>query len=160
MSFLRRLAIVCLSVIALLHSSHPGLVQAQTRPVNVTGRFTTQQFGGENCPSPVGICSAGTVTGTLNGTVSVVILTAGNALDAQGNPLFTYTATITMATDKGNLSGVVAGQVSTGTGRLISAIRINSGTGDYAGRTGTLIVFGNFNFATGAESDFYTGFLR
>lgn len=159
---LRRLFLALTLVMASAFSiafNNVAPVRADDDRINVSGQFFTQQYGGPGCPSPVGICSSGTSTGKLKGTVNVVILTAGSGVDGSGNPTFVYTASIEIKTKKGNVNGTIAGSVVIATGALRSTITVTNGTGDYEDYTGTINVTGQFNFATGAEVDSYNGVL-
>lgn len=129
------------------------------RITQVQGQFITQAFGGPDCFSPVGTCSRGTVTGNLAGDVLVTITGSeliGPPTAPTGNR---YTADITITTPSGNLYGTINGRVRFSDGALNSVVRFHRGTGDYDGAQGWLFVLGNFNFQTGAERDFYFGYV-
>lgn len=134
-------------------------VAAQNGAVPVNGTFFTQVFFGEGCPSPLGVCSAGTVTGDLTGDVFVTTLTL-DITDTANGQIIRYTTAITITTPDGILSGTSKGIINTNTGRQSATFTLESGTGVYEGYRGVLNVNGTNNAATGQEILDFRGVLQ
>ncbi|GAB5493213.1 MAG: hypothetical protein Phog2KO_34280 [Phototrophicaceae bacterium] len=117
----------------------------------VEGVFTTQAFSGPDCASPVDFCSVGTVTGDISGDVAVELQTAEFTTDENGTPILIYSTNITITSRNGTISGISNGTINLVTSELNAVFELNSGTGYYRNRRGTLTVSGTSNPQTGEE---------
>jgi hypothetical protein len=117
----------------------------------VTAEIVAVQFA-QDCRSPVGLCTAGSIEGNLglNGTTSFVGDSIGAGLDtapdAPATLAFSGIVRITTAKD-GTLTlrdtGVFNTAANTPTGGFFASFdRIESGTGRYAGATGSIFITG------------------
>ncbi len=124
----------------------------------IEGVFTTTIFTDASCTSPVGFCSAGTVTGDIEGDVDVALTTA-TFTEIDGIPTLVYSTNITITTNRGTTSGVSNGTINLITSELNAVFELTEGTGYYTNRQGVLIVSGTSNPATGVEVLPFTGTL-
>ncbi len=138
----------------------PATAVATPPPDPVSGTFEVQSFGGPGCPSPFDLCASGIATGGLAGDVFVVITNAFVTVDGNGIPFSNYTASISIATRRGTINGTITGAINLLTGDLASTVNLTNGDRYFNHRTGSLTVTGFFDFATGAELDFYNGFIQ
>ena len=117
----------------------------------VHAEIVAVQFA-ENCRSPVGLCTAGTIEGNLglNGMTQFIGDSIGadlaTAPDAPSTVAFSGLVHITTAKD-GTLTlrdtGVFNTATGTSTGGFFASFdRIESGTGRYAGATGSIFISG------------------
>ncbi len=155
----RTLGILSLAAVAFAMPFSGDAAHAKEHSKATAGEFHTQVVVGPTCPSPVGVCAAGTATGDLAGDVFVVITSSTPTVDATGNFVSNYTADITITTNKGQVDGKINGTVQLFTGQLNSTISVVGGTNHFHKADGTLSVSGNLNFATGQEKDTYSGEL-
>ena len=125
----------------------------------VRGRFVSHQVAA-GCTSPVGFCTAGSLTGGLHGTYAFVMATAtaSGAAGAPGVTFFTGRSDVSLR-DGSALVGTDTGAVDLapppfGTGKMVSIITINSGTD---GAHGYLQLRGSIDLKTGVVSGFYDG---
>jgi hypothetical protein len=119
------------------------------------GEFTAVRP--EPCPSPVGICTHGTLTGGFPSTYDFVM----DTLVPTGTPgEFVYTghSVITTRTGAqlfGHDSGVLQSQGPVGS--FVTTVHVYDGTRQYAGATGTIVAPGTLEFATGNTVGTYSG---
>ena len=121
----------------------------------VKGNFSSVVVSGPDCPSPVGLCTQGELTGGLKGTfffsASALIPTA----DTPSTGVLLYTGDITIEAKGGTLTCKDAGAFrTTGDGAVSSVCAVVAGTGDYAGAGGTVQYVGNFSAETGGVGDY------
>jgi hypothetical protein len=107
-----------------------------------------------SCPSPVGICTHGQLTGGLTATYDFVA-------DSQTVvfPTASLTGHSTITIDKGGalLLGQDTSTLSLETGAFTTTVHIVGGSHQYKDASGTLVAVGVFDFATGATSGTYSG---
>jgi hypothetical protein len=121
-----------------------------------SGDFTA--VAPDTCPSPVGICTHGTLTGGFPSTYDFVM----DTLVPTGNPgEFTYTghSVITVrggAQLFGHDSGILQIQGPT-TASFVTSVSVADGTRQYAGATGSIVAPGVLDLATGATVGTYSG---
>jgi hypothetical protein len=131
----------------------PGLHQA------VAGAFTSTLETGPDCPSPVGICTLGILTGGLQASYDFTMLTL--VPDAQDSSLLHYTGTSVIRTDNGTeLFGMDSGVMELGAdGRatFTTTVQIVGGTRQYKGAAGEIVASGVLDFTTGLAAGTYTG---
>jgi hypothetical protein len=89
--------------------------------------------------------------GPLNGT------TAGHFVIAGNPPVFAIVGTVVFTTKHGGLTADVAGTFNVVTGAFTASGPVSAGTGRLAGATGTLVLAGVENLATGAFTETITG---
>jgi len=110
------------------------------------------------CPSPVGICTHGTLTGGFPSTYDFV----ADTLVPTGNPgEFAYTGHSTITTPQGaqifgSDSGVLTMRPD-GTAPFVTTVHVVGGTRQYAHGAGQLVAPGVLNLATGATVGTYSG---
>jgi hypothetical protein len=126
----------------------------QGNVLNVSGSLASTQVVGAACPSPIGLCTAGTLTGDLAGDFfytasSVVILSDGVTGVFEG--------TIVLQTQNGTITEHDHTTANLVTGQLVDVITVLSGTQKWSGATGTINLTGSFNFATGVGASTYSG---
>ena len=109
-----------------------------------------------SCPSPVGICTHGTLTGGLAATYDFVADTQTIVF-----PTASLTGHSTITLDKGGavLRGQDTSTLSLVTGAFTTTVHVVDGTHQYKRGSGTLVAVGVFDFATGGTSGSYTGTL-
>ena len=103
----------------------------------------------EGCESPVGLCTAGTITrgGFLDGTTSFTALATAEGAGLPGGiePLSTlsYTGILEVAAAHGTLTLSDVGVLDPETGVFSELDRITDGTGKFEGASGVLFIYGN-----------------
>jgi hypothetical protein len=137
--------------------SAPGGATAGALCRDVEGSYDEHAVLGPSCPSPVGLCIAGTyrgeVKGAFEGRASAVLPTADTA--ATTVQLFTADSTITasVGSRKGRLMIKNAGGFTGNPdGSIVDLQTIVGGTGGLTGASGSLRATGTFFFATGGHS--------
>jgi len=114
------------------------------RRINADG--VGQDLGGGNTTATI---SRG---GILNGTTAAHFdITGGTP------PVLTFAGTVVFTTKKGTLTVGIAGTFNIATGAFNATGPITSGTGRFAGATGTLTFSGVEDFSTGAFTETITG---
>jgi hypothetical protein len=107
------------------------------------------------CTSPVGICTAGTLTGGLKGSFEFTATSLVPTADTPSTSVLLYTGDIVVHTDGGDLLCKDAGAFeSTGDGAVSSVCHITGGTGDFVGAQGQIQFVGTFTFAAGGNGDY------
>jgi hypothetical protein len=105
------------------------------------------------CPSPVGICTHGTLSGGLPATYDFVADTRTVTF-----PTATLTGHSTITTANGALLlGEDTSVLSLITGAFTTTVRIVGGTKQYKHASGTIVAVGVFDFASGGTAGTYTG---
>jgi hypothetical protein len=127
---------------------------SQGNVIDVSGALASTQVVGAACPSPIGLCTAGTLSGDLAGpffytAISLIVLSDGVTGIFEG--------TITLQTSRGTIVEHDHTTANLQTGQLVDVITILAGTEKWSGATGTLNLTGSFNFATGVGASTYTG---
>lgn len=114
---------------------------ARYRCYTVSARFT-DSITAENCPSPVGLCTAGTITDDplIAGTVLNVV----NSITPVGTTgLLSLSTTQTITTANGTIVSRGTGVLDTATGKVSFLEQWPQGTGSFAGVSGALYVDGS-----------------
>jgi hypothetical protein len=119
-----------------------------------TGTFTA--VAPATCPSPVGICTHGTLVGGFPSTYDFV----ADTLVPTGVPgEFNYTGHSVITTRKGRLFGSDSGHLTMlpdGTAPFVTTVNLVGGTRKYEGVTGQFVAPGVLDLATGATVGSYT----
>jgi hypothetical protein len=119
-----------------------------------TGTFTA--VAPETCPSPVGICTHGTLVGGFPSTYDFV----ADTLVPTGPPgEFDYTGHSVITARKGRLFGSDSGHLTMlpdGTAPFVTTVTLVGGTRKYQGVTGQFVAPGVLDLATGATVGSYT----
>lgn len=119
------------------------------------GNFSSVAVSGPDCISPVGICTAGELTGGLKGTFSFTGTNLIPTTDTPTTGVLLYTGDLVLTTKDGQLFCKDAGAFqTTGAGAVSSVCVIVSGTGGFTGATGTIQFVGTFTFASGGEGEY------
>ena len=122
----------------------------------VSGTLASTQVVGAACPSPIGLCTSGKLTGDLAGdffytALSVIFLSDGVTAIFEG--------TIVVTTRRGTITEHDHTIANVQTGALVDVIPLLGGTKHWKGVTGTLDLTGTFNFATGVGASTYHGVI-
>ncbi len=151
---LLKVLVIGLTVAGLTVGVHQRRSAASPHCHTVNQRISTS-FDSTNCTSPVGLCTAGAIQGSvLNGTTHYITEAMTPAATAPGDePVwFSYAGLLTVTTPRGTVTlndkGELAYQAS---GPFAELAPIGSGTGDFAQATGTLFISG---FVTADASGF------
>ena len=137
---------------ALLSAAAGGDVAAASR--RARGHFASNVVT-EGCTSPVGICTAGTLTGGVNGTFVFTATSLQPTADTPTTGVLLYTGDIVLTTRFGTLTCKDAGAFeSTGSGAVSSVCAVVGGTGNLTGAAGTVQFVGNFTFEGGGEGEY------
>lgn len=125
----------------------------------VRGKFSSSPAA--PCASPVGFCTAGSLTGKLKSNYAFTMATSVPAGDATIPSVFFYTGQSIITFDDGTtLIGTDAGNIDLnpfGHGKFTALINVIDGTGDRAGSTGYLQLRGTVDFESGGASGDYRG---
>ena len=105
------------------------------------------------CTSPVGLCTAGRLEGTINGDF---VFTATSLQPSSTPGVFFYTGHIVVQTSKGEVRCEDAGAYGFAdpSGPVVDLCTITGGTGDWAGVTGHIRIHGTFTLAEGGDSHY------
>jgi hypothetical protein len=104
------------------------------------------------CTSPVGICTAGRLEGTVNGDF---VFTATSLQPSATPGVLFYTGEIVVTTSRGEVRCQDAGAFQASPpGGVVDLCTITGGTGDWAGASGHLRIHGTFTFAEGGDSHY------
>lgn len=147
----RWFALATLVVVGMLALGGPDGALAAATCRKVEGKLTLQALDPSTCPSPVGLCAAGTYRGGIKGTsaftgtsfiqtadtpaTAVVIATGDNTIAAEGGTLLTKDAIVLQ---------------TVGDGHFAEVDTVIGGTGEWAGAAGTLQATGTFANGSGA----------
>jgi hypothetical protein len=107
------------------------------------------------CSSPVGICTHGTLTGGFPSIYDFVMDTLVPVSPTQA----IYTGHSVITTKHGTLLGSDSGvlQFQGPVAAFVTTVHLVSGTGKYAGATGTIVAPGVLDLASGATVGTYSG---
>jgi hypothetical protein len=110
----------------------------------------------EGCTSPVGFCTTGQASGTINGDF---VFTANRTVRSDTDGVVLYTGEIVFQTSRGELrcqdaGAFNSGELESGPGPFGSVCTITGGTGHWAGATGHIRTHGTFNLAEGGNSQY------
>ena len=143
-------------VIALLV---PSRVHAQ-QCKNDGGPFQSNLIPAPNCPSPIGICTLGTLEGKSPETYYFVMDTLGPAGDTAAPNKFTYTghSVITRTRGGATLLGHDSGVIFFDgvTNPFVTTVDVVGGTKQYSDATGQFVATGQIDFVTGQGSGTFT----
>lgn len=110
------------------------------------------------CSSPVGLCTAGTLTGSFNAAYGFVMLQLISPNDTTIPTVSFYTGRSTMTTRHGVVYGTDSGAIDlnpAGSGHFGTLLTITGGNEHYTGATGYLQIRGQLNLFNGhAHGDF------
>jgi hypothetical protein len=156
---LKRIAIAILLVASLaaagaLPTARAG--QSAAKCKQVRGHAISHTVSGPDCASPIGLCAGGQLYGGIKGELSLVATSLTPTQDTPVTGVFVYTADDVIRTKTGDIYTKDAGALNltpNSTGDDISIATITGGTGDYAGATGNLRIFGTFS-ETGGEFNY------
>jgi hypothetical protein len=129
---------------------------------DVLGKFEAMLDNGPDCGSPVHICTNGTLTGDLAATYHFEVDSMNSDPNHAGRSTFVGHTVITASDGSGQAFSQDAGTLtstSATTAILANHIDITSGSGSLSGANGKLLARGTVNFASGAISGFYVGWL-
>lgn len=110
----------------------------------------------EGCASPIGFCTAGRASGTINGDF---VFTAHRFVPSDTPGVILFTGEIAFQTSRGEVRCQDAGaydvdELESGPGPFVSMCTISGGTGDWAGATGHIRIQGTFSLAEGGTSHY------
>jgi len=144
----------------LLVGGYTNSASAKQENQEVNGQVTTN-FYNANCPSPIGICGMGPISGGLNGMLNAV-LTSQKETRKKGVLISTYyKGYVTIKTDHGILEGSISTTINETTQAVSAKIHIKHGTGSYNGAHGILNLTGQGSRNSGATEDYrYSGWLK
>ncbi len=134
-----------------------GGVAAAPHCQTVSGQFTLQPLTGPTCLSAVGICATGVYRGGINGDSSFTASSVIQTADTPTTAVILVTGDNLIQTAHGDLLTKDAVVLkTTGAGEFAEVDTIVSGTGDWAGATGTITATGTFTTSDGGDGH-YTG---
>jgi hypothetical protein len=128
-----------------------ALASAETQEAH--GHLVSQVLSGPACTSPIGLCTAGRLEGTINGDF---VFTATSLTPSSTPGVFFYTGEIVVQTSKGEVRCQDAGAYGLGqpSGPVVDICTITGGTGDWAGVTGHIRIHGTFTATEGGDSHY------
>ena len=139
-------------VLLLVFSAAGGYAIASSDEQQAHGHLVSQVLSGPTCPSPIGLCTAGRLEGTINGD----FVFSATSLQPSATPgVLFYTGEIVAHTSRGEVRCEDAGAFQTSPpGGVVDLCTITGGTGDWAGVTGHIRIHGTFTFAEGGNSHY------
>jgi len=112
----------------------------------IHGTITSHITDPANCTSPVGLCTAGTITGggPLNGATVFTTLALAPSACLPGVPPTTlsYTGVLTISTRRGTVTTTDVGLLDQANLVFTEIDTVQGGTGEFAGATGTWLISG------------------
>jgi hypothetical protein len=100
------------------------------------------------------LCTHGDLTGDLEGTFDFTLETL---VPTHVPDVSTYTGHSVIRTAHGEIHGRNAGVWNLATGQVVDRLTIESGTGDFEGAVGSILILGVFDAVTGMGSSDYVG---
>jgi hypothetical protein len=157
---LKRIAIAVLFVASIVAVSALPVARTQAAPAAkcklVRGHAISHTVSGADCASPIGLCAAGQLYGGIKGELNLVATSLAPTQDTPVTGVFTYTGDDVIKTKTGDIYTKDAGVLNltpNSTGDDMSIATIIGGTGEYAGATGSLRIYGTFS-ETGGEFNY------
>ena len=121
------------------------------------GAFVASAAPGPGCASPVGFCTAGTLTGDIVGTYAFTMTSMTPASDDPAETTFTFTGTSTITTAAGVIVGDDEGELSfAGDFAFMTFVRAVGGDGCFDDLSGDLLATGTLDLVTGTTTGTYT----
>ncbi|HLL69848.1 MAG TPA: hypothetical protein VK363_00360 [Pyrinomonadaceae bacterium] len=152
---LKRITIAALLVVSLAAAgAFPAAraVRAAAKCKLVRGHATSYTIPASDCASPIALCAGGRLYGGINGEFTLVGTSLQPTQDTPVTGVFIYTADNVIRTKRGDIYTKDAGALNltpNSTGDDVSIATITGGTGDYAGATGNLRIYGTFSETDG-----------
>jgi len=120
------------------------------REAVVAGTLTTEVVP---CAS---LCTESDWEGSLDGTSSFTLISLEDAQIPNAN-ISRFHGNLVLSTARGDLIGQDSGLWDLETGRYVDLYTVTSGTGDYAGATAKILLWGTLDPVTGAGASHYQG---
>lgn len=144
--------VVSIVIVALVGGVFGSGLFASTKTAR--GQFASNVVT-EGCLSPVGICTAGSLTGSLKGDFTFTATSLVPTPDVATTGVLFYSGDLRLETKSGVLHCSDAGAFeSIGDGAVSSVCTIVAGTGEFAGVTGEIQFLGNFTAASGGDGEY------
>ncbi len=121
------------------------------RDLTLYGGLTTHQVA---CS---GLCTGGPLTGGLNGSLAFTMATM---TPTETPNVVTYVGVNTITADHGTFTGTDYGIWNLSTGEFVDYMTISSGTGRFAGATGSFTIAGGFDPVSGIGSSHYQAVIH
>ena len=158
---------VLMSVLALsvpiAASAHPKNKSKSKLCVPLAGTFESQTLPSDQCNSPVGLCTAGSLTGSLRGSYGYTAATLTSANDPTIPFVFFYTGRSMVETRNGStLIGTDSGTLDLdpdGFGNFTALITFTEATGKLEGSRSQISLVGHLDLETGTAEGTYRGML-
>jgi hypothetical protein len=142
-----------LAFVAICVGSWPSLAAAQPhRDTVVTGSLTTEVVP---CSS---LCTESEWTGRLDGTSHFTLISLEDAQIPNEN-ISRFHGNLALSTARGDLLGEDHGIWNLDTGQYADLYTVTSGTGEYTGATGVVLLWGTLDPVTGQGLSRYQGLL-
>jgi hypothetical protein len=146
-TWIRRIFCAVVAVLALTLATR---ALAEPSCKQTTGKFTLQPLAPSACASPVGVCSRGTISGNLAGTIAFTGTSLITTVDSPTTGVAVMTGDNRITTPDGVLVTKDAIVLRNGgAGDFAEVITIMGGTGKWIGATGYINATGIFDFAHG-----------
>jgi len=147
-----RWKLTMLAVVVAAAAGYGAQALASSDDRQAHGMLRSQVLTGPACGSPIGLCTAGRLTGTINGD----FVFSATRLEPSDTPgVLFYTGHIVVQTQKGEVRCQDAGSFQVvAPGAVADICTITGGTGDWAGVTGHIRIHGTFTFEDGGFSHY------
>lgn len=124
------------------------------------GDFRSVVVTGTECTSPVGFCTAGTLTGDLEGSYDFVMLSMIAAPTTEHPARFEFTGYSLITTADGTMFGEDTGEIwFEGDVAFITHVGVVDGTECFDGVHGDIVAMGAIDMTTGVAEGTYTSTL-
>jgi hypothetical protein len=153
---LAALLVTSIAVAAAFPVARAGQAAAAAKCKQVRGHAISHAVSGPECTSPIGLCAGGQLYGGIKGELSLVATSLAPTQDTPVTGVYVYTGDDVIRTKTGDIYTKDAGVLNltpNSTGDDMSIATITGGTGDYAGATGALRIYGTFS-ETGGEFNY------
>jgi hypothetical protein len=104
------------------------------------------------------LCTESEWTGRLDGTSSFTLISLEDAQIPNAN-ISRFHGDLVLSTARGDLIGQDSGTWNLDTGKYVDIYTVTSGTGDYAGATAVIVLFGTLDPVTGEGFSHYHGLV-
>lgn len=149
---MRKRILVLATLAAIGTAAYGAQAIASSAEQQAHGHLVSQVLPPPSCTSPIGLCTAGRLEGTINGDF---VFTATTLQPTSTAGVLFYTGNIVVHTKRGDVTCQDAGAFQAAPpGGVVDLCTITAGTGDWAGTTGHIRIHGTFTFAEGGESHY------
>jgi len=157
------LAVMAVAVLTLAVPAVPAswAGEAERGRIHVFGVLSAAPTD-DDCVSPIGWCTLGTLRGSLRGQYAYTMMSVIPAELSEAPMISFYTGQVVIETRRGRIFGADAGSIDLspfGSGPYSSVVTVTGGEGHFAGVQGYIQITGTIDWTTGQAIGLYRGEL-